>query len=332
MSVRELKHFLDARGVSYEGIFEKDDLRKLVEESRHIAERKHTTERKSASEVRATSVESRKQRTQTKINEFMKIQAAAKVLGVGFDAPDEVVQAAHKALLKAYHPDRHNGAKQYEEKFKDVSAAYETLSAVSLASRISMLRASERYYEKVRTRKQIEQQQLQQIQHNEQQQLRQIQHNEQQQLRQIQQQQQQKQLEQQSSIALQQGLPPRPLSQEKTLNIQGNPPIHVYANQINVQFNVNMQVPSNSVQEKQLSKVIKPIDMKREDCRPVEEIMPLDMVCELAMNACAECHIVISTIVYRCCGLLANDDLPCKKEPSRTRNTSSMQGIRPTIV
>ena len=48
-----------------------------------------------------------------------------KVLGVAKDASQEAIQKAYRALAKKLHPDLNPGNKQAEEKFKEVSAAYD---------------------------------------------------------------------------------------------------------------------------------------------------------------------------------------------------------------
>ena len=50
-----------------------------------------------------------------------------KVLGVTSAASEEEVRAAYKRLVKIYHPDRNPGDQAAEEKFKDVSAAFDLL-------------------------------------------------------------------------------------------------------------------------------------------------------------------------------------------------------------
>jgi molecular chaperone DnaJ len=50
------------------------------------------------------------------------------VLGVSEKAKPEEIRSAFRKLAKKYHPDRTKGDKSAEEKFKDVNAAYETLS------------------------------------------------------------------------------------------------------------------------------------------------------------------------------------------------------------
>lgn len=56
--------------------------------------------------------------------------AEAKALGVlGLEAPTTVarVRARYRELVKRYHPDANNGDKAAEEKFKEISQAYETV-------------------------------------------------------------------------------------------------------------------------------------------------------------------------------------------------------------
>ena len=49
------------------------------------------------------------------------------ILGVSETATDEDIKAAYKRLAKQYHPDRHSGHKAFEEKFKKISEAYQTI-------------------------------------------------------------------------------------------------------------------------------------------------------------------------------------------------------------
>ncbi len=49
-------------------------------------------------------------------------------LGVKPDASEKEIKAAFRKLAKKYHPDAHPGDKKAEEKFKEISQAYETLS------------------------------------------------------------------------------------------------------------------------------------------------------------------------------------------------------------
>jgi molecular chaperone DnaJ len=51
-----------------------------------------------------------------------------KVLGVGKNASDEEIKKAYRKLARKYHPDRNPGDKQAEERFKEISAAYDRLT------------------------------------------------------------------------------------------------------------------------------------------------------------------------------------------------------------
>lgn len=57
----------------------------------------------------------------------MKIQSLYEVLGVGRTAPADVIKAAFRALAKQFHPDANPGDKIAEERFKEISAAYDIL-------------------------------------------------------------------------------------------------------------------------------------------------------------------------------------------------------------
>lgn len=50
------------------------------------------------------------------------------VLGVSKTASEEEIRSAYKKLAKKYHPDKHAGNPVYEEHFKKINAAYQTLS------------------------------------------------------------------------------------------------------------------------------------------------------------------------------------------------------------
>jgi molecular chaperone DnaJ len=50
------------------------------------------------------------------------------LLGVGRDASSEAIKKAYRKLAVKYHPDKNPGNKEAEEKFKEISHAYEILS------------------------------------------------------------------------------------------------------------------------------------------------------------------------------------------------------------
>ena len=51
-----------------------------------------------------------------------------KVLGVGKGASDEEIKKAYRKLARQYHPDRNQGDKKAEERFKEISQAHDVLS------------------------------------------------------------------------------------------------------------------------------------------------------------------------------------------------------------
>lgn len=50
------------------------------------------------------------------------------LLGIPRDAPDSVIKKAYRQMARRYHPDKHPGDTKMEQKFKDISQAYEVLS------------------------------------------------------------------------------------------------------------------------------------------------------------------------------------------------------------
>jgi len=51
-----------------------------------------------------------------------------KILGISKEADDKEIKAAYRKLARKYHPDVNQGDKSSEEKFKEISEAYEVLS------------------------------------------------------------------------------------------------------------------------------------------------------------------------------------------------------------
>src|SRR5438477_396087 len=49
------------------------------------------------------------------------------VLGVDRGASDDDIKKAYRKLAMTYHPDRNNGSKDAEEKFKEITEAYDVL-------------------------------------------------------------------------------------------------------------------------------------------------------------------------------------------------------------
>jgi molecular chaperone DnaJ len=50
------------------------------------------------------------------------------VLGVSRDADEAAIKTAYRKLAHQYHPDKNQGSKETEEKFKEASEAYQVLS------------------------------------------------------------------------------------------------------------------------------------------------------------------------------------------------------------
>src|SRR5271169_3225403 len=51
-----------------------------------------------------------------------------KTLGVGKNASDAEIKKAYRKLARQYHPDRNQGDKKAEERFKEISQAHDVLS------------------------------------------------------------------------------------------------------------------------------------------------------------------------------------------------------------
>ena len=63
-----------------------------------------------------------------------------KILGVAEDAEPAEIKRVYRRLAKKYHPDRNKGDPQAEAKFKEVSAAYETLSDTKKREEYDLMR------------------------------------------------------------------------------------------------------------------------------------------------------------------------------------------------
>ena len=49
------------------------------------------------------------------------------ILGIAKTATDDEIKQAYRKLAMQYHPDRNGGAKEAEEKFKQITEAYDVL-------------------------------------------------------------------------------------------------------------------------------------------------------------------------------------------------------------
>ena len=63
-----------------------------------------------------------------------------KTLGVKEDASPEEIKREFRELAKKFHPDRHKGDKHFEQKFKEISEAYDTLSNPQKKEQYDMMR------------------------------------------------------------------------------------------------------------------------------------------------------------------------------------------------
>lgn len=62
-----------------------------------------------------------------------------KILGVDRNAPEQEIKRSYRKLAMKYHPDRNQGDKQAEEKFKEINEAYEVLSDKEKRARYDQL-------------------------------------------------------------------------------------------------------------------------------------------------------------------------------------------------
>lgn len=72
----------------------------------------------------------------------MKMKDFYSILGVSQDASKEEIKKAYKNLAKKYHPDANSGNKAAEDKFKEVTEAYEVLSDDEKRSKYDRLKSS----------------------------------------------------------------------------------------------------------------------------------------------------------------------------------------------
>ncbi len=61
------------------------------------------------------------------------------ILGINKSASQEEIKKAYRKLSMEYHPDRNNGSEASTEKFKKISAAYETLGDESNRQKYDMM-------------------------------------------------------------------------------------------------------------------------------------------------------------------------------------------------
>ena len=52
------------------------------------------------------------------------------IMGLEFNADRETIQKKFKSLVKKFHPDKHSGNKQYEDKLKKITLAYSHLKMI----------------------------------------------------------------------------------------------------------------------------------------------------------------------------------------------------------
>jgi|GEM_PF-7026875 len=69
-----------------------------------------------------------------------------KILGVSKSASVKEIKSAYRKLALKYHPDKNAGDKLAEERFKDISGAYEILSDMQAKKRYDASQASDKSY------------------------------------------------------------------------------------------------------------------------------------------------------------------------------------------
>ena len=58
---------------------------------------------------------------------------AFRIMGLKFNEDWSMVQKKFKTLVKKFHPDKHSGNKQYEDKLKKITLAYSHLKMITIA-------------------------------------------------------------------------------------------------------------------------------------------------------------------------------------------------------
>ena len=57
---------------------------------------------------------------------------AFKIMGLELNADWSIIQKKFKTLVKKFHPDKHSGSKQYEDKLKKITLAYSHLKIIMM--------------------------------------------------------------------------------------------------------------------------------------------------------------------------------------------------------
>ena len=71
------------------------------------------------------------------------------ILGVGKKADEKEIKQAYRRLARQYHPDKNQGNKQAEEKFKEINEAYEVLGDANNRTKYDQLGSNYHRYQKM---------------------------------------------------------------------------------------------------------------------------------------------------------------------------------------